>query len=107
MEAAATHEKPATVWKWKKPDHKLSPEEIEAIIEHWDYQPDNDGEFDECNADGISLLNDKFGNPTYGYFESVYEVRHGLCKPMTLEDLFLFEDDEDALYSDDRQVQAQ
>ena len=94
MEAAATHEKPATVWKWKKPDHKLSPEEIEAILEHWDYNPDEAEQYEECNSKGIPLIDDRFGNPTYGTFEAMYEARHGIYYELTLDELFSFEGDE-------------
>lgn len=83
-------EKPE-VWAWKKPDHKLTYEEFEAILEHWDYDPDNE-EYVELDANGLEPIHDKFGNPTYGTFEAMYEARHGLTTPTTLEDLLAWID---------------
>lgn len=72
---------------WVKPDHKLSPEEIEDILEHWDYDPEYGEEIEECNENGVPLLDDEFGNPSYGSFEAMYEGRHGLTEgPMTMEE---------------------
>ena len=73
--------------KWVKPDHKLTHEEIEDILEHWDYDPEHGEEYEEYNENGVALLDDKFGNPSYGSFEALYEKRHNIsCGPMTLDE---------------------
>lgn len=79
---------------WVKPDHKLSEEEFEDILANWDYDPEYSDEYDEFNENGSRLLFDKFGNPTYGTFESIYETRHGLTEEVTLEELFAPYDEE-------------
>ncbi len=86
MEAVMT--KPA-VRAWVKPDHKLSEWEIEDILEHWDYDPEHAEEYEECNADGTTLIDDEFGNPSYGSFEAMYEERNGLLAgPFMPDELF-------------------
>lgn len=82
-------EKKPEVWAWKKPDHKLSHEEVEAILEHWDYDPEHGDEYEEYNENGIPLLDDEFGNPSYGSFEALYEKRHNISYGlMTLDELY-------------------
>ena len=83
MEALITRTKRA----WVKPARKLTPEEIDDILEHWDYDPDYDGRYDEYTKEGIRLLYDEFGNPSYGTLEAMYETEHGLTEPATLDDL--------------------
>ena len=73
---------------WVKPTRKLTEAEIEKILADWEYDPDYDGEYDEYNEDGLPLISDEFGNPTYGMLEAMYETRHNLCEEVTLEELF-------------------
>ena len=72
---------------WVKPTRRLTDEEIEEILANWDYDPDYDGEYEEYNENGLPLIDDEFGNPTYGTFEAMYETRHGLGEEVTLEEL--------------------
>ena len=71
-------------------DHKLTDEEIEALIENYDYDPKYlDPDYDDENDDGV--LWDKFGNPTESMIRMKYEELHGLdtySEPMTLDELF-------------------
>ena len=73
---------------WVKPTRKLTEAEIEKILADWEYDPDYDGEYDEYNEDGLPLISDEFGNPTYGTLEAMYETRNNLCREVTLEELF-------------------
>ena len=88
-------ERPTKTTKWVKPDHKLTHEEFEEILENWEYDPDYNGEYDEYNENGLPLIDDEFGNPTYGSFEAMYETRHGLCEEVTLDELFASYDEKD------------
>ena len=73
---------------WVKPNHKLTHEEFEEILANWEYDPYYDSEYDEYNENGLPLISDEFGNPTYGAFQAMYETRHDLCEEVTLEELF-------------------
>lgn len=86
----AVLERPKKVWV--KPDHKLTHEEFEEILANWDYDPDYDDEYEEYNANGLPLIDDEFGNPTYGTFNAMYETRHGLTEPTTLDELLAWVD---------------
>ncbi len=70
-------------------DRKLTDEEIEELIENYDYDPKYlDPDYDDENDDGV--LWDKFGNPTESMIRMKYEERNGLdtySEPMTLEEL--------------------
>ena len=71
-------------------DRKLTDEEIEELIENYDYDPKYlDPDYDDENDDGV--LWDKFGNPTESMIRMKYEERNGLdtySEPMTLDELF-------------------
>lgn len=56
-------------------DHKLTDEEIESLIENYDYDPEN------CPDDG-GRIRDEFGNPTEATIFARYEARHGICGEM-------------------------
>ena len=61
-------------------DHKLTAEEIEQLIENYDYDPD----FED---DGV--LFDGYDNPTESMIRWEYEKRHGLAEyegPFTSEE---------------------
>ena len=76
MEAVITKPKQSYAF-----DHKLTDEEIEELIENYDYTPD----FED---DGV--LYDMYDNPTESMIRWEYENRHGLAEyggPYTLEEL--------------------
>ena len=65
-------------------DRKMTDEEIEEILEHWNYDPsyyDDDDESDEP-----SPVWDKYGNPTRETLDAMYEARHGIGYVMTVEE---------------------
>ena len=72
-------------------DHKLTDEEIEQLIENYDYDPKYlDPDYDDGNTE-LELLHDRFGNPMEPLIRMWYERRHGLdvySEPMTLDELF-------------------
>ena len=60
-------------------DRKLTDEEIEELIENYDYDL-------ECEDDGGAIW-DKFGNPTEASIRTMYEGRHNIgIGPMTLDE---------------------
>ena len=80
MEATMTKPKQSYVF-----DHKLSDEEIEALIDNYDYDPkylDPDYEDDE----ELEPIYDRFGNPTESSIRALYEIRHGIYEEVTLEE---------------------
>ena len=84
MEAVMTRPKQSYVF-----DHKLTDEEIEELIENYDYDPKYlDPDYEDSDDDGV--LWDRFGNPTESMIRSKYEERYGLDdeKTMTLDELF-------------------
>ena len=68
-------------------DHKLTDEEIDELVENYEYDPKYlDPDYDD-DDDGI--LWDKFGNPTESMIRMKYEDMHGLAQysePMTLDE---------------------
>ena len=69
-------------------DHKLTDEEIEELIENYDYDSKYlDPDYDD---DGESEpIYDRFGNPTESTIRALYESRHNIVsEPMTLDELF-------------------
>ena len=81
MEATMTKPKQSYVF-----DHKLTDEEIRALIDNYDYDPNWDDDIDDDNCD-IEPLYDKYGNPTESMIRAFYETEHGLCEEVTLEEL--------------------
>ena len=81
MEATLTKPKQSYVF-----DHKLTPEEIQELVDNYDYDPKYlDPDYEDPDDDGI--LFDRFGNPTEATIRSWYEVQHGyLDGPYTLEE---------------------
>ena len=86
MEAVMTKPKQSYVF-----DRKLSDEEIEALIENYDYDPKYlDPDYDDGGTE-LEPVYDRFGNPTEALIRVLYENRHGLAvysEPMTLDELF-------------------
>ena len=82
----------ATVEKKKQSyvfDRKLTDEEIDELIENYEYDP----KYLDPNYDGEDdgPLFDKFGNPTETWIRMKYEDIHNLpvySEPMTLDELF-------------------
>ncbi|MBR1657814.1 MAG: hypothetical protein IJ697_05030 [Synergistaceae bacterium] len=92
----AVLERPKQKYKF---DRKLGDEEIEELVENYDYTPeyeDDDGE-----------IWDRFGNPTEATIRARYEAVHGIGEgPMTLDE---FDDllDEWRREADDEEAQIQ
>ncbi len=66
-------------------DHKLTQEEIQALVDNYDYDPsiyDND----EDLGDGV--LFDEYGNPTETLIRSRYETEHGYTEGLFTLDEF-------------------
>ena len=82
----------ATVEKKKQSyvfDRKLTDEEIDELVENYEYDP----KYLDPNYDGEDdgPLFDKFGNPTETWIRMKYEDLHNLpvySEPMTLEEFF-------------------
>lgn len=74
--------------KWVAPTRKLTAEEVEALIENYDYDP----EYEEDEYRESEPIYDEYGNPTRDMIAALYENRHGLTTPTTLEDLFTWAD---------------
>ena len=70
-------------------DRKLTDEEIEELIENYDYNPKYlDPDYDDGGTE-LEPVWDRFGNPTEATIRARYEVRHGIVDgPMTLDELF-------------------
>lgn len=73
--------------KWVAPTRKLTAEEVEALIENYDYDPNWDDGIDDDDYE-IEPLYDKYGNPSESMIRSLYEDRHDLSEVVTLEELF-------------------
>ena len=68
-------------------DHKLTDEEIEEVLENWNYDPSYYDEDDD--SDVPAPVFDKYGNPTRETLDAMYEDRHGIySEPMTVDELF-------------------
>ena len=70
-------------------DRKLSEEEIEELIENYDYDPKYlDPDYDDGGTE-LEPVYDRFGNPTEATIRALYEDRHDIGgEPMTLDELF-------------------
>lgn len=84
MEALTTKPKQSYVF-----DHKLTDEEIEELIENYDYDPKYlDPDYDDGGTE-LEPVHDRFGNPSEALIRALYEARHDICsEPMTLDELF-------------------
>ena len=86
MEALTTKPKQSYVF-----DHKLTDEEIEELIENYDYDPKYlDPDYDDGGTE-LEPVHDRFGNPSEALIRLWYERRNGLdvySEPMTLDELF-------------------
>ena len=69
-------------------DRKLTNEEIEQLIENYDYDPKYlDPDYDDGGSE-LEPVWDKFGNPTEATIRALYEDRHDIgTGPMTLDEL--------------------
>ena len=65
-------------------DHKLTDEEIEEVLENWNYDPSYYDEDDD--SDVPAPVFDKYGNPTRETLDAMYEERHGIGYVMTVEE---------------------
>lgn len=68
---------------------KLTGEEIEALLQEWEYDPHR---FDDDDLDTPAPIYDKYGNPTVETMDAFYESEHGLGEETTLEELFAWVD---------------
>ena len=84
MEAVITKPKQSYAF-----DHKLTDEEIEELIENYDYDPKYlDPDYDDGGTE-LEPVYDKYGNPTEATIRAMYEDRHDLTEgPMTIDELF-------------------
>ncbi|MBR1439300.1 MAG: hypothetical protein IJ587_12280 [Synergistaceae bacterium] len=65
-------------------DRKMTDEEIEEILEHWNYDPSY---YDDDDDSGMPApVWDKYGNPTRETLDAMYESRHGIGYVMTVEE---------------------
>lgn len=79
MEAVLTRPKQSYVF-----DHKLTAEEIQELVDNYDYDPSI---YDNEDDLGDGILFDKYGNPTESLIRSHYETTHGYTEgPFTLEE---------------------
>ncbi|MBQ7219496.1 MAG: hypothetical protein IJS28_00795 [Synergistaceae bacterium] len=84
----AVLEKPKT--SWVKPTRKLTPEEIEQLIENYDYDPSvYDDDDDSTELDPVY---DIYGNPTESTIRALYEGRNGIGEETTLDELLAWVD---------------
>ena len=84
MEATLTKKKQSYIF-----DRKLSDEEIDELIENYDYDPKYlDPDYDDGGTE-LEPVWDKYGNPTEATIRAMYEARHDIVsEPMTLDELF-------------------
>ena len=82
MEATLTKPKQSYVF-----DHKLTREEIEELVDNYDYDPKYlDPDYEDPDDDGI--LFDRFGNPTEHMIRAMYEDEHDIGETFTPEEFF-------------------
>ena len=81
MEATMTKPKQSYVF-----DHKLSDEEIEELIENYDYDPKYlDPDYDDGGTE-LEPVYDRFGNPTEATIRALYEDRHDIGETLSWEE---------------------
>ncbi len=68
-------------------DRKLTDEEIEELIENYDYDPKYlDPDYDDGGTE-LEPVWDKFGNPTEATIRALYEKEHDIgTGPMTMDE---------------------
>ena len=67
-------------------DRKLTDEEIEELIENYDYDPKYlDPDYDDGSTE-LAPVWDRFGNPTEATIRAMYEDRHDIGERMTYEE---------------------
>ncbi len=88
-------------------DHKLTDEEIEELIENYDYDPKYlDPDYDDGGTE-LEAVWDKYGNPTEATIRAMYEDRHDIgSEPMTLDELFAEWDEIRAEIDNERNTRA-
>lgn len=88
MEAMITRKKQSYIF-----DHKLTGEEIESLIENYDYDPKYlDPDYDD-GGNELEPVWDKYGNPTEATIRAMYEDRHDIGERMTYEEFDSWLDD--------------
>ena len=72
---------------WQAPDRKLTDEEINELIENYDYDPRYlDPDYDD--GKDLEPIYDRFGNPTESTVRALYESRHNIGETISVEELF-------------------
>lgn len=79
-----------TARPWVKPTRKLTPEEIQELIETYDYDP----AYEDDETREPEPIYDEYGNPSRDTIAAMYETLHGLCEEVTLEELFSYDEDD-------------
>ena len=83
----AVLERPKT--KWVNPTRKLTDEEIEELIENYDYDP---SVYDYDDGYELDPVYDKYGNPTESTIRAMYESRHNIGEETTLDEFLAWAD---------------
>ena len=92
-----TVKKQPAVRAWVKPDRVLTDDEIEELIETFDYESYEKEAYGNDDYEPAPIY-DMFGNPTRDTIAALYEGRHHIgYGPMTLEEFF---DDMRKLYEE-------
>ena len=84
----AVLERPKAVWV--NPTRKLTDEEIEELIENYDYNP-SIYDYDD-GGDELDTVYDKYGNPTESTIRAMYESRHDIGEETTLDEFLAWAD---------------
>ncbi|MBQ9388723.1 MAG: hypothetical protein IJU07_00925 [Synergistaceae bacterium] len=77
-------ERPTKTTKWVKPTRKLTEDEIEDLIENYDYDP---SVYDDDDSTELDPIYDVYGNPTESTIRAIYEGEHGITTSTTLDEL--------------------
>ncbi len=94
----AVKEKPV-VRAWVKPDRVLTDDEIEELIQTFDYESYEKEAYGNDDYEPAPIY-DRFGNPTRDTIAALYESRHDIGDDMTLEEFF---DEMRQLYEETRE----
>ena len=66
---------------------KLTPEELDELLDNWEYDPHRFDDYDADDSAELSPIYDRYGNPTVETMDAMYESLHGIGEETTLEEL--------------------